>query len=820
MSILDGLSWRVTARAVKLMLDHELGGLTELERQLIYAGRGLTQAQVRQIESLVLDSGLRDVGKGALNNVRVQLFSKKNATHRTVESHTCERLLAYELELDPSVLCYYVQVPCRRIVRVKDGGKEHVSQATLDFLVFYRDSIKLVECKYQTWLEDVAKDKADWELTDRGWTCVPYERWATANGLLFEVWCPPWPLGVYLRNMEAAYALKGVELNTAEQRAADRALLAISVAPHSLDELHEIIPDFRERIALWLIAHGKAFGPMQSTSIEMGGRFFLYANPRQAAYIDRNTLQKIACGLAQPQVHDPLNTASATDFEAATKRLARLEAIANGKEEPTRRMTVLARSVSKAVMAGRSPLSACLTNYASSGNRMPRLPEEQRNAIESTIRTHWNRNSVRSIQGLWFELESECKQRDIETPKRTTLRRAVKQQDVTKRALATGGMRAYQSVRSSSDPRDRSLNALAYGHTLHIDSSNFDNRCAPDLVLLFPAEKPTFYIGVDESASLPMAHSLIFGPARTDGFAILLREFVFRHGFLPCVIFVDRGSENRSDWLTNFCRANGITLMHSPTGGSKFNGLAENSIKQVNTNVAHDFAGSSKPDMKGRCVDGKFKSRKNARTTFVTIAKAFDDYVYGDLARTPLDDGGTPNEKRDESMSHYGLMGIPHEYNDDLLIKTSIPIKFRRNATEHKGIRTGDGHFTSEELKVLVRTQQPDEVRRDCVDPSFLYVKVGSTWVKAFHKRAQSIALLSTKERLFELLSKPRINSQKRSDKLAIDRDRHHRHRAMAALPSHSQLASPPEEEAMPAEELEGLSAAPEWDSLLPLPEE
>ncbi|EIL95693.1 hypothetical protein AB7849_08755 [Rhodanobacter sp. 115] len=806
--------------AVAAMYERDVGGLNEPERQLIYARCGLTQAQIANAETMVRNSGLRDVGSGALNNVRVQLHSKKNGSSRTVESHTCERLFAYSLEMDLEVLAYYVQVPCRRIIRIKDNGQQHVSQATLDFLVFYNDRVELVECKYERWLQKAALESVEWELADGRWTCTPYENWATVNGLSFEVWFPPWPLGIYLRNEEAAYALKGVALNAAEQRAADRAFSEISVAPRSLDELCEIVPNFRERIALWLIAHSKAFGPMQSTPIEMGSCFLLYSDPRQAECVDRGTLHQIACNFAQPQLNDPLITAPTTDFQKAAKRLERLDSIACGKDNPTRRMTELARHVSKVVAAGRSRLSACLTRYASSGNRESRLLEGQRVAIESVIRTHWDRYQVRTLRTLWFELEDECKRRSVPTPKFTTLNRAVKQQDVTKRALAMGGMRAYQSVRSSSDPRDRSQHALGYGHTLHIDSSIFDNRCAPDLVLLFPAEKPTFYIGVDEATSMPMAHSLIFGSARTDGFAILIREFVFRHGFLPCVIFVDRGPENTSDWLKEFCRQEQISLMHSPTGGSVFNGLAENTIKQINTQVAHDFAGSTELDMKGRSVDGKYKSRNNAKTTFLTISKAFDEFVYGDLLKTPLADGGTPSEKRDESLSRYGNLGRLHEYNDDLLIKTSILIDFKGKATERKGIRTGEGFFTSEELKIHLRSKQPDAVRRDCADPSVLYVKIDSAWVKAFHSSAQSIALMSKREKLFVLMSQPLVNRERRSNKLAVDRDRYHRHRAQAAMPAHPHLAPSAKEETTSPENLDVRPPVPEWDALESLPEE
>lgn len=47
---------------------------------------------------------MRLAGKGALNNVRIHPTSKKNKPYRIEESHTCERVFSYELELNPGML--------------------------------------------------------------------------------------------------------------------------------------------------------------------------------------------------------------------------------------------------------------------------------------------------------------------------------------------------------------------------------------------------------------------------------------------------------------------------------------------------------------------------------------------------------------------------------------------------------------------------------------------------------------------------------------------------------------------------------------------
>ncbi|GLQ50058.1 transposase family protein [Dyella flava] len=770
--------------------EERLGGLSELDRQNVYERAGYGLPQIHQIEWMVAESGQRVVGKGALNNVRVHFASRKNGSVRILESHTCERVFAYEMELDPDVLGYYAQIPCRRIVRKGRNGAPHISSATLDFLVFRRDRVELVECKTRGWLQKHEGD-GDWVKVIDGWTCQPYEQWARERGISFHVWAPPAPVASYLRTLEAMYAVKGSTPTAEELRTAERALALLANRPYSIEELEQELAGFRERVALVLLADQRCYGLLKSTPISQGQHFYLYSVKEQAKQADGLALQGLVEASSQPVALDAITLASTSDYKATKNRLARLERIAQGLEKPTVRMSQLARTVKEALSQGRSALTACLTGYGKSGNREGRLDPIQRQCLEWVIRVKWNRGKVTNQNGLWFELEKECERHNVKPPGRTTLRRYLCEEDKTKRALATGGMRAYQSTKPVSDPVYRSGTAIGFCHTLHIDSSQFDDRCAPIVELGFPAEKPWFYIGTDEATSCPMAHALIFGHARTDGVAILLREFVHRHGFLPSIIILDRGPENDSDWLQTFCLEKGITLLYAPTGGSRYNSQAECCIRQINISVAHELPGSTKPDMKGRSVDGKFKSRKTARLAFMTIAGAFEEYVYGDLPSTPGEDGLTPIERRDDAMEKYGVMGITQKFDDGFLIQTSVPIKFKGKATEKRGVRIDRGIFTSEALRMLLRVSQPEEVRQDCVDPSVLYVKVRSTWVKAFHSAILTIASMSTKERLFELLWGPSAKQRKRKLKLEIDRNRHHRNQAHAAMQAHAQVASP-----------------------------
>ena len=749
--------------------------LTVQARREIYRLLGLSQEQEDELEAMIARSPARLVGQFAKDNVRGILQSKKNGAPRLFESHTCELVFAYELELDPDVIGYYTQVPCAGIRRMR-GEKAYVSGATIDFLVFRRDLISLVECKYESTLEKEAlKTDADYKREDDGWIHGPYAARARELGLGFSIWVQQTPMGLYLQNLEACYALFGESLPRTQLRACRRVRGMLQKQAHPLERLNALFPEFNERASLWMIANGFAYGLLRSSTPIIRENFYLFARRSQAEGADAFFYARMRLGFEQPDIwDDPILSASATDLGYAEKRLARLAEISVEPELATVRMTQLAKQVAKKVADGMSPLAASLTSYRNCGQATPSpLTVGQRAVLEHVIQNLWNKGQYNGPSHLWHELDRICKDKGEPTPCQTTLNRHIAREDPCIRAFARGGLRPYQAARPRAGADKRSLPPLGYGFLLIVDSSGFDARCAANLLTLFPAEKPRFYIGIDGATGDGMAHAFIFGSARTDGFAILLREYVNRHGFLPRVIQVDRGSENTSHWLVDFCRVFGIILRHAPTGGSPYNGAAENAIKHVNTQVAHRFAGNTLSDMADRKVDGRFKSRKTATHTFSEFHTEFCNYVYLDMPKTPDGEGLTPEEKRADALETIGCLGKPCELDDAFRIHTSIKIDRKAKGSEKGGIRTNEGRFNSDDLQRVLRTQEVGETRSDCADPTVLWVKVGRGWWKAFHRSSQVLAAENPVKRLFHLLFRPYARRRKREDSRQVASDRH-----------------------------------------------
>lgn len=750
----------------------EIGGPSIEERQIIYAHLQMNDHSIQQVENMIRGSGTRSVGKGALTNVRVRHNSRKNGAVRVVESHTCELVFAYELEFDEDVIGYYVQVPMHRVRRLNKNGALHLSSAHADFLVLRSTSIELVECKPAQYFErEYLSGSVDWTLGPGGWTHLPYAEWAAERQLEFRVWISPRVPGIYLQNLELCYEVLKRLPDERELSAMEKVRARTASKPASLQELAEELPEFNESMAAWMIADGRAYGTWKSVSVS-DPKFVLYQDKEQAENADRTLCEKAAESFAALSISDPLLIASATDLSRARQRLARLQAIEEGLLPTTARMAQLARKVQRAVASGQTALSACLTSYAKCGNRTSRLLPEQEQAIETVISRLWNTGKTTRPLDLFHDLEAECRRLGVEPCGRRRLDLTRRSESPTRHALMTGGLRAYQAVRPRSDPRTRSQPPLGFGQVLHIDSSDLDVRCAPSLIALLPASKAKLYIGIDGATGLPMAHSLIFGPARTDGLALLMREYVARHCKLPAMIHLDRGPENTSGWLEEFCEGR-ISVRYSPTSGSAWNGLAENAIKQINFQVAHRMPGSTAPDQMGRKVDGRYKSARTARVPFLHVANAVREFLYEELPKVPDSKGLTPNDKREEALSLHGHVGTSCVLNDDLLIQTSLPIPVRKRDNPLKGIRTSEGWFSSDELLYALRSHKPTQLRSDCGNPTVLYVQIGGTWIKAFHSRVQSTALLSADEHLHDHLAEPIRRCEARSRRDELSRSKH-----------------------------------------------
>ena len=713
----------------------------------------LLPTQRRDLLGLIETCGQRQVGKNALHNVITHFASQKNDATRSFESHTVERLCALELELDPDVVAYYCQPTCTGVRR--NGGK-NVSSGTLDFLVLRTKETVLLECKDRAGAAKRSREKPEeWVADGEGYRWIPYEEWARERGLSFQVWLQPPRWSIYLSNLELMVELRrsaAVANKTEEQIAA-----AISKRPHTIDELMCAFPRFNAGTAAQLLASRRLFGPVHEISITDTAHFTLYPSRDQAQEAESLIASRAHDSLEQPT--SLLLQASATDLREATRRLNKIdESRANGASLP-RSLQRYAPRVDLARRDGLNPLAVCLSNYANCGNRLPRLSQGQLNAIDEIRRSHWLTGKAHDLRSLHALLNDRCAEDGEPTPSYKTLCKYCKEHS-DRRALGTGGKRAYQANRSASDPRQRTLRTQARHCRIQIDSTKLDTRVLTSGGRADLLDCPIVYLAVDSCTREVMAHAYVFGAARRDGLALLIRDYVRRHKCLPHHIQVDRGTENTSDWLRSFCALFRINLVVIPTASSRSNSSVENLNGRVNLQMGHRLKGSTAPDKAGRSVDGKFKSYRTAELQFTEVAALLEEVLYEVFPTTPDQDGISPADYRENAAGLVPQMGLPVQFDEHFLYETSIPIK-ARTIDPRKGIRFQGKAFTSNEL--MASTAEVVEVRRDPGDCTLLYVRTTRRVLKAWASSTIGLAGKPELERLFESL----MSAQTRRDSKA-----------------------------------------------------
>jgi len=682
----------------------------------------LTAAQREHIMDLVKSSPSRQI-KGGLNNVVVHFFSVKMNKHLVVESHTAELLYAIQLELDPDVIAYFPQVACKGV----RFGK-HVRSGSQDFLVVRRNSVDLVECKVHSDFDRLLKKPSgEWVGHDGVLTNLAYGPWAALHGMKHRVWMSPDPVDTPLRNLEQMYYTSRQFSPDQIKKLSARMHRELALGPKSLDWLmHHHDGLTLDQIAA-VLALGGLFGPIDHVPLSDTQNFFLCLTKQQAAACASPFFENAV--ESRTQLESLLAKASFTDVKHAQRRLDEICAAKEQGCQVPKHLRKIAQKVEEAKQAGRSELEACLTDYSSSGNRMSRLTSVQEEATSHIIE-RYGKGEFQNKTDAYAHLQDRCRKRGDEPQSRQAFTRRLNSlTNAVKRALNTGGMRAYQSVKLRSDPRFRSGKALAPHSVLHIDSTKIDNRVLGEGK--GDHDCPLLYLGVDEHTECYMSHAFVFGPARRSGIAILIRNYVRRHGRIFDCIHMDRGTENQSHYLSALAARYAFSIRISPTAGSAYNSEVERAGKRVNDQVSHSMIGSTDPDKAGRSVDGKFKSYKTARHVFETIGVEIESAIYHHFPKIPTAGVGSRREQMEEGMRMFPTAGRRLEIDEEFLYLTSVPHTLNMY-DRSKGFDVYGRYYNSSELQQQPAGLRVLEIRIDPEDPTFIWVQTNNGRFKAF----------------------------------------------------------------------------------------
>lgn len=745
---------------------------TDAQRTLFFQAKRLQPVAIREIEEMRVNSPARNPSQRGLKNTIVDFFSVTNQRQWMLESYTGEFLYALYLEVLGNCEEYYTQVQPKNIVR-----QGRTSSITVDFMVFDKAGIHLVECKPRSRLLELGTAKPDeWICHEGRWTRPPVDLWAKERGLSYSVWSPPEPHGVYQANLLALYAvLPTAAIQEADAECVRRLRKVLQRAPLCIRAALNHIPGLSGVHVLAALAKGYIYGTLQSVPIDEADRFMLFAMRVQAAECDEQLLSQLKANVTQPSVDSKLLLASPTDYNNAQRRLAKVDQILDGSARPTRRYAPLVREVSQARANGHSDLEVCLTRYANSGRRIGQLTSDQEQEMERAIARYTRDPLIRTKVQAHDHLVIACNQKGIRPPSRPTFCDRLNQSNDLKRAYTIGGYRGFHAAECASDPGDRTLRCSVPGLMVHIDSTKFDMRLSPDLLARLGFDCPTLYVAMDSATGKALGYAVLFGPACRNALAVLVRDVLHRQGSLPRYWIADGGSEYTGRWFAALCAFLGATRIQPPPGAPRRNSLAENALGRINAELAHRFLGSTLPDQKGRSVTSHQKSYATACHRYATILEHLERYLFEDMPETPLlSTRFSAQERCDELTGLYGTSGrVKVESLASFLIATSVPLDRDVTADSRRGIRYLQRTYASTELMELLRFQKPTEMRLDCVDPHRMYIRFPSKWVLAITAQSLRASGRDTVTKLFESL----MDKSLRSD-AAERRDQRRRSRA------------------------------------------
>ena len=769
---------------------------SDAERLLYYEGLRLSPQAIREVEEMRSNSPSRRVSQRGLKNTLVDQPSTKNSSRRLVESYTVEYLFALELEIFGSCYEYYPQVEPKNVVRYGRTSTAHI-----DFMVFDPRGIRLVECKSDADLLQLASKKPDeWVCRDGVWIRPALAAWASDRGLLYEIWCPPDPHGIYQANLIALYSfIQGSrDSRVLSESDVSKIKRALSECPRLLSEAPMLALGITTQHALLAMAKGHIYGLLKSVPMDEADRFILYGNREQADWCDGQLFSQLRAGLAQPVVCSEILRARPTDYQHAMARLERVERMLREDEPITRRYRALVQRVIEARSQGRNELEVCLTNYARSGRRVGQLTSDQEEELARIIAQYRRDPLIRKKVQAHDVLRINCESKGIRSPCRSTLNARLSSGSKLQRAYTVGGYRGFHAAEAAVDPRNRTMRCLVPRLMVHVDSTKFDVRCSPEFLSSLGFDCPTLYLAMDSATGMPLGRAVMYGASCRNALAVLIRDVFVRQRSLPRCWIVDKGAEYTGNFFAGFCAYAGITHIQPPAGSPRKNSLAENALGRVNSELAHRLLGSTDPDKQGRSVTSRQKSQATACHTYATVVKHLDHYLFEDMTSVRHGvDRLSPLEKLEELEGVFGRLGLVEVPSlDDFLIATSIPLDRVLVVDSSQGIRYLGRRYVSDELLRQARHAKPLEMRIDCVDPHRMYIKFARGWVLAGTADRLRTEGRDDLTKLFEHLS----DAIQRSENVAL-RDKQRIDRQLRTQEANRQAGS--------TQHLEGLLKAP-----------
>lgn len=727
--------------------------LNESEIREYCKSNRLSAAAIDYIDGVRSSPPARRVGDDARGNVCSRIPSQLIGQTVQAESRTCEAVFVFESDLLGRNHELWDQPTPIQIRRDKGARGTHVSSYTPDYLRLSKSSgPALVECKTRSQVDRLISDKPnEWTLVEGQPQFLPAKKAAEEIGLALEVYVTDDWAPTYLANLELLYALCLQGPLTTWDRKLERAQGKLSEEPLTIFGLCETTRDLEPAIIYRWLANRQVFGALKAQLLSQEDVFRLFASAEAAAEFEAETLRVLRLS---PEIHDEnlaaIIKATPRELAHAIKLRDKFDQVCRGERKPTRNEYRYMGRFGDISSTNGHTLAAFLPKFSERGNDRSRLTPQQDSIIADKVKSCVKTGSPKSNSALTGQVNNECSKQGVPKVSAESVRLRVinaKPEDIAQGRLGTRG---YHSALRPISATSATLRSEIPGLIAHIDSTQFDVRAWAESPLSKYFECPWIYVIYDEACSRAQGCWIGFGKSDRFALSLAVRDALRRQGSLPPFLFSDRGAEYGSIWYEQVLALENITKYARPAGAPRFGGIQESCLKQINTQLAHNMAGNTWADQRGRAASGSKKSRATARLAFELIVHTVHDFLFtgwNDHRHGIAD--ANPNELWRQGRAQFGDVGRLGKHDDlGFLIATSIPV--RASIGDRKGIRVAYREYWNDELNSIRKPFGLDEARLDPGTPSILYVKVKNDWFVTHARDHSAVRILTPEGRFLE----------------------------------------------------------------------
>lgn len=375
--------------------------------------------------------------------------------------------------------------------------------------------------------------------------------------------------------------------------------------------------------------------------------------------------------------------AAEADLHLATKRLAFLDAVANGDRNshvPARTLRYWKARAAEGMVAVGNRFVGLLPRVSHRGNRTRKLPKETIDVMNSVIDNEVLVSSKPNILGCYGALVNTCRGRSLICPSEKTFRKEIAKRRLDLRILAREGRKAAYQVSEFHWTIDQSTprhgeRPFEIGHIDHteVDVELVDGETGANL------GRPWLTILLDAFTRMILAFFLTFDPPSYRNCMSVVRECIRRHGRIPKTIVVDRGSEFESTYFEALLARLECHKKSRPAAKARFGSVMERVFGITNQTFIHNLAGNSQALQRPRSMSPTHDPRKLAVWTLAALNDLFEEYVedhYGNWRHSTL--GISPKEAMGRGLAATGS-------REHLLIPFNSEFKFLCLPSTRKG---------------------------------------------------------------------------------------------------------------------------------------